>query len=180
MNNTSQTALKSMHRQSGAVLIFALAIMLLTGIIATTVMRTGVLEIKMVSNSQFKEEAFQVSEAVLNAISADQSNFVVAGDIGFKVCAVGSTDNTCNAKRIRITNAITTMPAGVDLEYFMLRKGPLFSPLPMRQSDTTASSASSFDIATFEVHAEYDGRDNGFGFHKVIQGVGIKVASAAQ
>lgn len=170
----------SLRQQQGAVLIFALAIMLLTGIVATTVMRTGVLEIKMVSNSQFKEEAFQITEAVLNAVSTNQNNFVVAGDVGYKICATGSTNTSCDATSISIPSAITAMPAGIALDYFMVRKGPLFSPLPMRQSDTTASSASSFDIAIFEVNAEYDGRDGGFGFHKVIQGVGVKVASAAQ
>ncbi|WP_185235497.1 pilus assembly PilX family protein [Teredinibacter franksiae] len=42
------------NKQTGAVLIFAMAILLLTGIIASAVMRTGILEVKMVSNSQFK------------------------------------------------------------------------------------------------------------------------------
>lgn len=166
--------------QQGAVLIFALAIMLLTGIITATVMRTGILEVKMVSNSQFKEEAFQTTEAVLNAVTGDTANFVVAGDVGYKVCAVGATDASCNSNSITVPTAITGVPAGVDLNYYMVRKGPLISPLPIRQDAANASSASSFNIAIFEVTAEYDGREEGFGHHTVFQGVGIKVASSAQ
>jgi len=168
------------NHQQGAVLIFALLIMLLTGIISSTVMRTGILEVKMVSNSQFKEEAFQTTDAILNAVTANQANFVVAGDVGFKVCPLGASDTSCNSTSISVPTEITGVPSTVNLNYYMVRKGPLLSPLPIRQQASTASSASSFNIATFEVVAEYDGREAGFGHQVVYQGVGIKVASSAQ
>ncbi|TVZ40125.1 PilX-like prepilin protein [Alteromonadaceae bacterium 2753L.S.0a.02] len=176
-----KNAIQSMNKQSGAVLIFALAIMLLTGIIASTVMRTGVLEVKMVSNSQFKEEAFQTTEAVINAITADANNFVVAGDVGYKVCPAVTVQSNCNSNAIAISSAITSAaPSSVSLDFYMVRKGPLTRTLPMRQSQDKADSASSYHIATFEVLAEYDGRDAGLGHHKVVQGVGVKIAASAQ
>ena len=168
------------NKQTGAVLIFAMAILLLTGIIASAVMRTGILEVKMVSNSQFKEEAFQKTDAVINAVAANQNNFVVAGDIGFKVCAAGSTEVSCNAHTIALPAEVINVPTGVDLNYHSVRMGPLISPLPVRLSADQASSASGFNIAIFEVTAEFDGREEGLGHHQVVQGVGIKVASSAQ
>ena len=92
-------SISSPEAQSGAVLILALIIMLLTGIVSTTVMRTSILEVKMVSNTQFKEEAFQKTESVVNAVTSDKDNFVVAGDVGWRICGTGTTVSNCTPKK---------------------------------------------------------------------------------
>lgn len=166
--------------QSGAVLILALIIMLLTGIVSTTVMRTSILEVKMVSNTQFKEEAFQKTESVVNAVTSDKDNFVVAGDVGWRICGTGTTVSNCNSSLINLPAEVISVPTGVGLEYYVERMGPLKTPLPFRQSDSEASGANGFDVALFEVVAEFDGRDKKLGHFKIHQGVAVKIASSHQ
>ena len=168
------------HQQSGAVLILSLVLILITGIIATSVMRTSVMEVKMVANTQFKEEAFQKAESIINAISADQDNFVVTGGIGHTTCAIGGSSANCNNFSIALPSEVTNVNSSVGLDYFIERKGPLFAPIPFREHDTRASGANSFNVAIFEVVAEYDGREKRLGYQEIWQGVAIKIAAANQ
>ena len=166
--------------QKGAVLVLALILMMLTGLVATTVMRTSVTEVKMVANSQFKEEAFQTVDSVVNAVAASKNNFVVAGDVGYRNCATGETWGGCNVSLVSVPSAITTVPTGVDLTFHVDRKGPLTTSLPFRESDTIASGANNFNVALFEVVAEFDGRDEKLGQFEIWQGIAVKIAASHQ
>lgn len=171
---------RSPGSQSGAVLILALIIMLLTGLVSATVMRTSILEVKMVSNTQFKEEAFQKTESVVNAVTTNKDNFVVAGDVGWRICGAGTSVANCNSSAINLPAEVANVPTGVDLDYYIERLGPLKTPLPFRQSDSNASGANGFDVALFEVVAQFDGRDEKLGYFEVRQGVAVKIASSHQ
>lgn len=166
--------------QSGAVLILALIIMMLTGMISATVMRTSVLEVKMVSNTQFKEEAFQKTESVINAVTTNKGNFIVTGDVGWRVCGIGTSTANCDSTTISLPADVGSVPNGVDLGYYVERMGPLKTPLPFRQSDSDASGANGFDVALFEVVAEFDGREEKLGYFEIRQGVAVKIASSHQ
>lgn len=174
------TSMGKPEAQSGAVLILALIIMLLTGMVSTTVMRTSILEVKMVGNTQFKEEAFQKTESVVNAITAKKSSFVVAGDVGWRICGAGTSVSNCNSNTISLPTDVTAVPTGVGLGYYVERMGPLKIPMPFRQSDSEASGANGFDVALFEVVAEFDGRDEKLGHFEIHQGVAVKIASSHQ
>ena len=166
--------------QNGAVLVLALILMLMTGIVATTVMRTSISEVKMVANSQFREEAFQKTESVLNSVAAEKNNFVVTGDIGHRNCSDTSTDASCDANNIVLPAAVISVPSGVGLEYYIDRMGPLWAPLPFRESDAAASGAGTFNVALFEIVTEYDGRDDKLGYLETWQGVALKMPASMQ
>lgn len=169
------------QHQQGAVLVVAIIFLMLTALISTTVLKTSILEIKMVGNAQFKEEAFQKSEGVIHAITSNYTaNLPISGGIGYKVCATGSTDNSCNAKTISLTSSVTDVASGVNLAYTAERIGPLLAPLPFRESADRASGAGSFNVARFEIDVEYDGRSAKLGHHRVTQGIAVKLAASSQ
>lgn len=168
----------STKRQGGAVLVVALVFLLLTAMISATVMQTSILEVRMAGNEQLREEAFQQVQAIVNAVAADTNNIVVAGEVGYKVCAVGVSG--CDIQKISLDSEITTVPSGVDLEYFLERRAPLFASMPFRLSEDAAGSASAYSAALFEVVAEYDGSNAGLGRATVGQGIAVRVANSGQ
>jgi hypothetical protein len=176
------TQVCSRSPQSGAVLVVALIFMALTALISAGVLNSSLLEVKMVGNEQFKEEAFQTTEGVLDAIMAGyQNNLPVVGDVGYKVCAVGmGTGANCDAAVMRVPSTVSAVTTGVALTYQAERLGPLMAPMPFRQSEREASSAGAFNVALYEVNAVYDGRAVRLGHHEVFAGVAIRVAASSQ
>ena len=65
-------------------------------------------------------------------------------------------------------------------DFHVVRKSPLFAPIPFRQSEDEVSSAAAYKAALFEINAEYDGRSNNLGQSSIAQGVAIKVSIAGQ
>lgn len=173
--------MKHVKQQQGSALIMALIFLAMTAIISSSVLNTGVLELKMVGNAQFQEEAFQATEGVLDAIVANyETNLPVVGGIGYTVCATGSSASGCNQSIISVPTSVSTVPSGVTLDYRAERLGPLLAPLPFRQSENEASSAGAFNVAIYEINANYDGRSAKLGYHDVFEGVAIRVAAAGQ
>ncbi len=167
--------------QQGSTLIMSLIFLAMTAIISTSVLNTGVLELKMVGNAQFQEEAFQATEGVLDAVVANyETNLPIAGGVGYTICATGSNFTGCNQRTMTVPAHVGTVPTGVDLDYKAERLGPLLAPLPFRENESVASSAGAFNAAIFEINANYDGRGVKLGYHDVFEGVAIRVASGAQ
>lgn len=168
-------------KQQGSALIMALIFLAMTAIISSSVLNTGLLEMKMVGNAQFQEEAFQSTEGVLDAIVAGyETNLPVTGGIGYTVCADLTQVSGCNQASISISSAVSTVPTGVNLVYSAERLGPLLAPLPFRQGEDEASSAGAFNVAIYEVNANYDGRSAKLGYHDVFEGIAIRVAASGQ
>lgn len=170
--------MRTHNKQKGTVMVVGLIFLLLTATISTTVMKTSILEVKMAGNEQLREEAFQQTQAITNAISANSNNLVVAGDIGYKICATGASG--CDAAVISLNSVVTTVPAGASVDYHATRLGPLFAPLPFRLSEGAAGSATAYVGAKFEVYASYDGAGAGLGNSDIAQGIIMRVAAAAQ
>lgn len=168
---------KKPNLQQGAVLVIALIFLLLTGLISVSSMKTSIFETKMASNEQLKEEAFQTTQGVINAMTSDINNFVIAGDVGYKICKAGVSG--CDSTTITLNASTTTLTAN-NVEYHITRKAPLFAPIPFRASEENASSAKAYSAALFEVNAEYDGSQDRLGQAAIAQGVAIKVANAGQ
>lgn len=171
------SSLKTQSSQQGTVIVIALIFLLLTGLISVTSMKTSIFETKMASNEQLKEEAFQTTQGVINAITSDIDNFVIAGDVGYKICKAGAAG--CDSTAIALASSTATLTAN-HVEYSITRKAPLFAPIPFRASEENASSAKSYSAALFEVNAEYDGSQDRLGQAAIAQGVAIKVANAGQ
>lgn len=169
--------LKKAQRQQGTVIVIALIFLLLTGLISVSAMKTSIFETKMASNEQLKEEAFQTTQGVINAITSDINNFIIAGDVGYKMCKAGAKG--CDSNAIALASSTATLTAN-NVEYHITRKAPLFAPIPFRASEENASSAKAYSAALFEVNAEYDGSQDRLGQAAIAQGVAIKVANAGQ
>ncbi len=168
-------------RQDGTILLIALIFLAMTAMISSSVLNTSVLEAKMVGNAQFKEEAFQVVEGVLDAILADyENNLPVAGDLGHTICGLNDSDPECDMSIMNLPAEVISVAHGVNLRFRAERLGPLLAPLPFRQSEDEVSSSDFFDVAIYEVNAGYDGRDVRLGHHAVFEGVAIRVASSGQ
>lgn len=167
----------SFKKQKGTVIIIALIFLLLTGLISVTAMKTSIFETKMAGNEQLKEAAFQTTQGIINAITSDINNFVIAGDVGYKICAAGQTG--CNSNAITLATSTAKLTA-TNVDYSIVRKSPLFAPLPFRAKEENASSANVYSAALFEVNAEYDGSHEKLGQAAIAQGVAIKIANSAQ
>lgn len=55
------------HRQQGAALVVGLVLLMVLTVLAISTMRTATLELTMAGNAQFRENAFQLAEAGLDA-----------------------------------------------------------------------------------------------------------------
>lgn len=167
----------TVQRQQGTVIVIALIFLLLTGLISISAVKTSIFETKMASNEQLKEEAFQTVQGVINAVSADINNFVIAGDVGYLICPAGRSG--CDANSINLASHTSTI-TGSNVSYDVTRLAPLFAPIPFRATEDNASSAKSYSAALFEINAEYDGSQDRLGQAAIAQGVAIKVANAGQ
>ena len=160
--------------QQGAALIVSLLFLLLITLVATTGAQTSTLQLLMAGNEQSRVEAQQRALAVLDAIIDDDNNTPVVGGIGYKICDAGSADNSCDLKQIVLDGAVTALPAGVDLDYFVTRVGPLEIDAPS-MSEEQVSSASAYKLARQEVVAVVDGLEERLGTSTIVQGVHIRI-----
>jgi len=175
------------RKQRGVILLIALVFLLLTTIIATTVMSTSIQEVKMSANDQFKEEAYQQTYAVINAIAANEGNFSGDETIGYRLCpaevsgttdAGGTANETCDdTTTMSITSGVIDVPAGVTMNYQVERLAPLVSSLPFRLDESDSSSSSKYGVRFFESTARYDGSDGGLGWTEMSQGIGQRIGT---
>jgi hypothetical protein len=168
----------SLH--SGTVLLLAMVFLLLLAILAGTLMQTGILELRMAANNQFREQAFQKSQAIASALSQDVDNFLLVGDVGFTLCKNAASGAQCDKSRfITLDSSLEKVPQGVKVNYQVVRMGPLITPgLPMRESQGAVSSLLAYDAAVFEVQVELDGGSVNLGSAEVVQGIAVLVASS--
>ncbi|MCK4587274.1 MAG: hypothetical protein KAU29_08025 [Gammaproteobacteria bacterium] len=78
LTQTSKPVLKPALKESGAVLIISLIILIALTLIGITAMRTTVLEEKMAGNMRNKQQAFQAAEATLRAAEQYIKNNIIA------------------------------------------------------------------------------------------------------
>lgn len=165
----------------GAVLLLAMVFLVLMTLVAVTVTKTSVQEFQMAGNAQFREDAFQQAQAIVSELITTRDNFPIYGDVGYTICVAGDTDPDCNGTNVLAAIDSDDVPAGVTVNYRVVRQGPLFTEgLPFRQSQASASSSPAFDSAIFEVSADIDGTAARLGSASVVQGVAIRVASSSQ
>jgi hypothetical protein len=109
-------------QQQGSVLFMALVFLVLTALIAVTTMDTGILSRKMAGNSQFKEDAMQITEGVVNEVALsviELMDSVKAPVIGDTMCMVGSTEANCtpSQKVLTLSQEMTKAAGGTGLYY---------------------------------------------------------------
>lgn len=164
-------------RCRGVVLMLALVFMLMLGILATTVMQTGILQLHMAGNDQFLEEAFHKAQAIATELSLNPDNFFLGAAVGDTNCPVGEPSPGCNRSQLQVPMSAAAT-AGVELDYWVVRQEPLlWKGFSIRESQGTASSSSSFDAATFEIDVRVDGSEKRLGTAHIVQGIAVRVAA---
>ena len=152
----------------------SLLFLLLLTLVATTGAENSTLQLQMAGNEQSRVEALQRNMAILDAIIDDAENAPVVGGIGFKICDQAATDASCDLKEIDIDSSVTTVPSGVDVDYFVTRVGPLEVDAPS-MSEELASSASAYKFARQEITTVIDGTDARLGNSTVVQGMQVRI-----
>jgi Tfp pilus assembly protein PilX len=162
------------RKQDGAVLIIALMFLLLIALVAATASETNTLQLQMAGNDQLRADAQQRVMAILDAILDNADNTPVIGDIGYKICAAGSTAAGCDQALISLDSAVTDVPNGTSNDYFVTRVGPLETGAPV-MSESMASSASAFNVARYEITASFEGEAARLGNSTIVQGITVKI-----
>jgi Tfp pilus assembly protein PilX len=72
--------------QAGAVLVVSLLVLLIMGIIATTVARTNQLQLHMAANDEARVAGMQQALAIVDAVFARSMNFSVSSPAGHRSC----------------------------------------------------------------------------------------------
>lgn len=162
------------RQQQGAALVVALLFLVLISLVAITGAETSTLQLQMAGNEQSRVEAQQQAMAVIDAIIDDTDNAPIVGGIGFKICDTAATDASCDLKEITLASSVTTVPTGVDVEYFVTRVGPLEVDAPS-MSEELASSASAYKFARQEITASIDGTDARLGNSVIVQGIQVRI-----
>jgi hypothetical protein len=155
------------RKQNGLVLLVSLLILLLIGVVATTVTETNIMQLRMAGNDESKTAALERALAVVDAILDRAKNTPVVGGIGYQV----PKDSIVIHEEV--TNAKGTFG------YSVTRVGPLETTIPV-MNQAMASSGTEYRAARFELTATYDGSAHNLGKATVVQGVLIKIAAGSQ
>lgn len=159
-------------QQRGVVLLVSLLVLLLLALIATTVVRTNLLQMHMAGNDQAKVAALQHALAILDAVLDSGAGTELDGSVGRKACAQTSTEQGCDTRRIPLAPGLEP-PTGV-IDFSVVRMAPLEARMPVMNEDR-ASSTVFYRVAKFEIRASYDGIDEGLGRVLAAQGVLVRM-----
>lgn len=159
------------HSQRGVVLVVSLLVLLVLGVIAATMARTSLLELRMAGNEEARIAALQQALTGIDAVLADPANLPPASTLGHRSCLDGVTATGCDDHAITIASA--ALPATGDLDLAAVRVAPLAGPMPVMAQDR-ASSAIHYVVGKFEVQARYDGSGEQRGHAALAQGVLVR------
>ena len=148
------------RKQTGVVLVVSLLVLLVMGIIATTVARTNQLQLHMAGNDEARIAALQRALAVLDGIFARSSNTLPGGGVGHRNCLADSVDVSCDEHSLTLEHSV--VPAIGDLNVAVLRIAPEVGRMPIL-AEARASSTVHYQVAKFEVQVIYDGTAQGRG-----------------
>ncbi len=133
----------------------------------------------MARNNQFQLEAFQLAQGVASAISRDNDNFPVAGNLNHVICKDVKNTPGCGAGVAVLDPNLVTVPAGVTLDYRVRRVAPLLQKgFPVRLGEGRVSSSVTYDAAVFETQVEIDATMVGQGAARIALGVAVLTVSS--
>ncbi|MEP1471489.1 MAG: PilX N-terminal domain-containing pilus assembly protein [Halieaceae bacterium] len=164
---------KIFRQQQGVVLIVSLFFLLLLSILAAAMSQTNILQLQMAGNDAAKVDSMQRALAIVDAMIDNTDNTPVVGDIGYRVCPTTPGPNTtgCNQTTISLPAdvAAEVLDAGIEIDYYVDRVGPLETPAPFFD-EGGSFSADSFKVARQEVTVRFDRTDANLGLSEVTQG----------
>jgi hypothetical protein len=162
------------HKQRGAALIVSLIILLIVTIIAVTAVRMSNVNLRSALNEEFRVEAFQQAQSIVDALVSIPTNTPVSGNAGVKYCLPG--DNTCPTNRQVITlptDQFATDLASGKVTAQVERLFPPFSAPPL------GYSARCFQSARFSAQGTLDRSEDGQGRTTIHEGIVLPVQTGA-
>lgn len=171
-----QMQLATVEQQKGSVLFMALIFLVLTALIAVTIMDTSILSRKMAGNSQFREEAMQIAEGVANETVyevIDLLKGITAPQVGNVLCMKDSTDTDCTTKTLVLSDELIAAAGSADLNY----KALFYSENPVSSSRSDEQNAGPTTDKFFDVVGTYDGVD--LGLSQASLAIGVKARFTA-
>lgn len=159
------------RNQSGAVLVVSLILLLLLGLLATSVSENSLLQVQMSGNDEAKLAAQHEAFAIVDAIIENSESAPVLGDLGYTVCSADEAQQpgTCNETTIDLS-PLGVIPSDASVTFYVQRVGPEEVPLPFVDA-TRAGSASRFKLARHEIVVDIDRTDQGRGRVQLVQGL---------
>jgi len=163
--------------QRGVVLVVSLLVLLVMGIIATTVARTNQLQLHMAGNDEARIAALQQALAVADGIFARSANTLATGGVGHRNCLADTLDAGCDDHTLTLDQGV--LPAVGDLNAAVLRLAPEEGRMPVL-SEGAANSTVHYRVARFELQVVYDGTAGGTGRASLAQGVLVRFPHSAR
>lgn len=167
------------HRpnQRGVVLVVSLLVLLVMGIVATTVARTNQLQLHMAGNDEARIAALQQALAVADGIFARSANTHVSSGVGHRNCLADSVDTGCDEHTLMLEQGV--LPAIGELHAAVVRMAPEEGRMPVF-SEGAANSTVHYRVASFELQVVYDGTAEGSGRSSLAQGVLVRFPHSAR
>lgn len=153
-----------------------LMILLVIGIIASTLYRTHQLHLKVAANEQLRVAAIQHALAGVDRIMGDAENFATAHHLPEPRCTSILAFSVCGDSSLELK---PNRPGDENL-YAMIR-GPLVLPGGMSRSViSAATSAVHFNTTKFEIEVAYRGATAAEGRAHIVQGVAVRQPISSQ
>lgn len=171
--------MNTMHQQRGAALFTALMFLIMITMLSLTAMRSSVLELRMASNQELKNTAFQRAQAIIDSTIADSANMPTLGAVDSTNCLPNDAA-ACTSKTVNLADAFladeTHLTDGDEDNGHMLARVTRLAPLEAPAPRAIGTSASIYSVATFEIRGKYDMTDLGQGGSEIVEGVMVLIA----
>ena len=157
-------------RQQGAVLVFALLMLLAISLLTVSSMRSSRIGLQMAQNEESRNVAEQGAQGMADFVVSNPATTPVIGTSGFTICT--PNEGGCDRNDLPITNA--ELAAAVAADYVstrVARMAPDFRPPPR----AVGSSVDKFLSASFRVTSSYDRSDEALGRQQIVEGVLVLV-----
>lgn len=162
------------YRQAGAALLVSLLFLIVLTILSLSAMNLSITEQQMSANTQYKMEALQQAQSVVDATLTEptptDNRFRVLGSAGYTICDQNRTG--CD-QTFTLSGPVND---GAAVTSDIVRLDPNTLPAP-RGIDT---SADKYHVALFRVDGKYDNSTNGYGRSNVSQGYLVLVPKGGQ
>ncbi|WP_133716309.1 PilX N-terminal domain-containing pilus assembly protein [Methylocaldum gracile] len=162
----------NLQTQKGAALVVSLLILLVVTVVGLAGMRTSTQELRMASNAEDKQTAFQQAQAAIDFLVNNPNLLPVTGSVGFTLCTTNETraDGTaCNTNTVVLPDPFcddATTSSGCTANQWsgtsrlrLTRQNP-GTGLPPR---LLATSSAMFASAYYLGESRYDATDVGRG-----------------
>lgn len=163
------------RRQAGVVLLVSLLVLLVMGIIATTVSRTNQLQLHMAGNDEARIAAVQRALAAIDRVIARPTNFRTDVAAGHQMCTAITATEGCDSHLLTLGEGVS--PATGQLEVVVQRLAPETGRMPVLAEDA-ANSTVHYRVAKFEVRVVYDATADGGGRAALAQGVLVRLSQS--